>query len=258
MAAKIKLNLSGIADKFKDFLSGLLGEQIIILEPGKEPQYLNEEEYADYRKQIEENRRKKDEEEQKPSPTPTAQPRLARSRDSRSRVEESRGDDELTGFRTTDVPDDFTAAIKKASAKYDIDPNLIAAGLFQESSFRPKVVTEGETASGQKFKARGAAQIVDIFHPEVSDEQAFDPEFAADYYAKYIDTNRDKFGGDLSRALASYYVGSGGAGVEGPEPYGGGPQGQTYINNVARNLTYDLIKDLGLKVSPSLLAEYGI
>lgn len=247
-----------MGDAFRDFLTSLFGEQIIVLEPGKPEQRFTPEEYEEYKK--ERDAENNAENEIVPSPTPEDKSKVRLAGEVKAKESESGGEEEdpLSGFRTTKIPENFREAILTASEKHDIDPNLLAAGLFQESSFNPKAINTGTTAEGKPFRARGAAQIVDIFHPDVSDEEAFNPEVAAEFYANYLDENREKFGGDLSRALASYFVGPGGASVEGPEPFGGGPQGQTYINNVARNLTYDLIKDLGLKVSPSLLEEYGL
>lgn len=256
--AKIKLDLSSIRSAFEDFLDSLFGEKIMVFEPGQEMKEFTPEEYEEYKKKRDAGQDA--EKEPLPSPTPEDQPKVRLASEVKDQEEGGggEGEDPLSGFKTTKVPEDFKEAILKASEKHDIDPNLLAAGLFQESSFRPNVINQGETAEGKPFRARGAAQIVDIYHPDISDEEAFNPEVAAEFYANYLDENREKFGGDLSRALASYFVGPGGASVEGPEPFGGGPQGQTYINNVARNLTYDLIKDLGLKVSPSLLEEYGL
>ena len=236
--ATIKLDLSGVGKKIRDFLEDLMGPRIFVYEKGgKTMEFNSKEELEAYRKS------KKAE----PTPTPTATP-----------TPTPRPKADLSGFRATTVPKDFSEAITSASEKFDVDPSLLAAGIFQESSFDPRAVNTGTTKEGRKFKARGSAQIVDIFHPEVSDEQAFDPGFATNFYAEEFDKHRKKFGGDINRALAAYNVGPGGAAVEGPGPFGGGPQGQTYINDVARHLSYDLIKDLGIKISPSLLKEYGL
>lgn len=237
-----------MGDSFRNFLTSLLGEKIIVIEVGKPTQEFSPEEYEEYKK------KRNDQKEPIPSPTPKDQSGVELAQ-----VENEEGEnDPFSGFRTTKVPEDFREAILAAAKKYDVDPNLLAAGLFQESSFNRMATNKGVTKEGKPFVARGPAQIVDIYNPDVTPEQAFDIPYSAEYYAKGLDERREKFGGDLSRALAGHFVGPGGASVKGSEPFGGGPQGQTYINNVARNLTYDLIKDLGLKVSPSLLEEYGL
>lgn len=40
--------------------------------------------------------------------------------------------------------------------------------------------------TGRPVRARGAGQITECYHPEVSDQQAFDLEFAVDFVARAV------------------------------------------------------------------------
>ena len=51
---------------------------------------------------------------------------------------------------------------------------------------------------------RGVAGIDKKFHPEVTDAQAFDPEFAVDWMGRYLATILKKNGGDVYSALREY------------------------------------------------------
>ena len=51
---------------------------------------------------------------------------------------------------------------------------------------------------------RGVAGIDKKFHPEVSDQQAFDPSFAVDWMGQYLSAIVKKNGGDVYSALREY------------------------------------------------------
>lgn len=173
-----------------------------------------------------------------PSPTPTPTP-----------MAEYAPKRELTGFLQNQPEEPILNLIFQASEESGINPSLLAAMLFQESSFDPTRI--GDTDPNDV----GIAQINLPSHPNVTREQALDPTFAIPWAARYLSDSMGQFN-DINRALASYNVGRGGANIQGPQPFGGGPRGQTYIDNVARNLDKSLIQELGLITSPGLLAEY--
>jgi soluble lytic murein transglycosylase-like protein len=65
------------------------------------------------------------------------------------------------------------------SKKYSVESKLLADVIDCESSYNIYALGDGG-------HSRGLAQIHDEFHPEVSDEQAYDPEFAVEFLARYI------------------------------------------------------------------------
>lgn len=69
--------------------------------------------------------------------------------------------------------------VDKYAALYKVSPSLMQGVVDCESSYNPK-------ALGDNGHSRGIAQIHDLYHPEISNTQAYDPDFALDYLAKSI------------------------------------------------------------------------
>lgn len=140
--------------------------------------------------------------------------------------------------------------IVNTSNEIGIDPSIVSAGLFNESGIDENAKDNNNYKDGKVVSTdRGIAQINNVMHPEVTDEQAKDPSFAIPWMARYMKENIDYFDGDLNRGIAAYNVGKGGASVVGPYAAGLGPRGQHYLNKFAKNLTPEQIQTLGLKVS---------
>ena len=132
--------------------------------------------------------------------------------------------------------------IERSANENDLLAAILAAMLYQESTFRPDVIA-GPTGN----QDIGIAQINEKAHPDVTREQALNPEFAIPFMARKLRSDLDYFGGDYNRAIAAYNVGRGGASVKGDTPSGLGPLGQFYIDNVIRNLSDELKTELGLR-----------
>lgn len=145
------------------------------------------------------------------------------------------------GFNAS-VPESYSPQIMSAATQNQIDPRLLAALLYQESKFNPFAVA-GPTGN----RDRGISQINEVAFPEISDEQALDPNFAIPFAAQNLRRNIDYFGGDINRGVAAYNVGRGGASIDGPEPFGGGPKGQEYIDALAQWLLPEVLNELGIK-----------
>jgi len=141
-------------------------------------------------------------------------------------------------------PDESTDKVIKENTKDGVaKPQVVAAMLWQESGYKPDARNDG----GENGVDRGIAQINSKSHPEVSDEQADDTEFAINWLVEELKRNLKKFDGDINRAIAAHNVGPTGAETKGDTPSGLGPRGQTYVDNVARNLSPELRKELGIK-----------
>lgn len=63
--------------------------------------------------------------------------------------------------------------------RYGVDPAVMEAVIRCESHLNASV-------RGDKGHSRGLAQISDIYHPEVTDAQAFDPYFSIEFLARYL------------------------------------------------------------------------
>jgi len=105
------------------------------------------------------------------------------------------------------VPEEYSSKIVEAANKYGINPSTLAALLAQESwDFDPKYVSGYHTDG----TGRGIAAIDKTWHPEITDEQAFDPDFSIEWAAKEF-ARLQKSAGSEFDALRSYNAGETGA-----------------------------------------------
>lgn len=143
--------------------------------------------------------------------------------------------------RQTPIPSDYVPLINQAAQKYKVPPALVAAHIYHETAGTWNPTIQGPTGD------YGLAQIVLAQHPEITKQMAFDPKFAIDFAGQKISGDNQYFKGDWNRSMAAYNTGRGGASVDGRNPYGGGPRGQSYINAVSNNLSPKMQQQLGIK-----------
>ena len=91
----------------------------------------------------------------------------------------------------------FAADFKAASAQFDLPANLLARVAFQESHFRPDIISGSLTSSAG---AVGLMQIIPKWHPGVDPT---DPVASIYYAAAYLYRLNQKYG-NWSDALAAY------------------------------------------------------
>lgn len=97
------------------------------------------------------------------------------------------------------VPQYIASIINRASQKYGVDPNLIAAMAFRESAFNPNAVSSRG--------ARGLLQLMPRTAKALGVTNAFDPEQSIFGGTKYIASLIDRFHGNVDLALAAYNAG---------------------------------------------------
>lgn len=98
-----------------------------------------------------------------------------------------------------DVPEKLKPIITASAVKYEV-PEAILAGLIKkESEFR--------NVWGYDGTGRGMAQIDAYWHPEVSDNEAFEPSYALPWAAKYLKALKEE-NGNWYNALRAYNGGS--------------------------------------------------
>lgn len=94
---------------------------------------------------------------------------------------------------TQPMVESIETKIARIALSYKISPETLTNLVMSESTLNPKIV-DGDmfivcpsgVNKGQPVRARGLLQITTCYHPEVTDEQAYDPDFAITYGAKEI------------------------------------------------------------------------
>lgn len=96
-------------------------------------------------------------------------------------------------------PQHIRGAIETSAAEYGIDPNLLAAVIYQESRFDERAVSRRGAMGLMQLMPRTAAYL------GVTDP--FDPQQNVRGGAKYLAEMFRTFGGDLELSLAAYNAG---------------------------------------------------
>jgi soluble lytic murein transglycosylase-like protein len=116
------------------------------------------------------------------------------------------------------------SVIQPAAAKYGLDPNLVAAVIWAESSGDPNAVSNKG--------ARGLMQLMPATARELGVSNVLDPAQNVDGGSRYLRRMLDQHEGDLSLALAAYN-----AGPNAVRRYGGVPpyrETRDYVGRVLR------------------------
>ena len=116
------------------------------------------------------------------------------------------------------------SVITPAASKYDLDPNLVAAVIWAESSGDPNAVS----SKG----AQGLMQLMPATARELGVGNVLDPGQNVEGGSHYLRQMLDAHDGDLSLALAAYN-----AGPDAVRQYGGVPpyrETQNYVGKVMR------------------------
>lgn len=101
----------------------------------------------------------------------------------------------------------YEALILKCVEEYDSKPDLLWGQLDHESGFNPNAQGPNRDAEGRLLSMdRGIAQINSVAHPEVSDQEAYDPNFAIPWMAKKMKAFFDEYH-DWEKAFIAYNAG---------------------------------------------------
>jgi soluble lytic murein transglycosylase len=107
-------------------------------------------------------------------------------------------------------PLEYEQILAGHAQNYDLDPALLAAVVYRESRFDPDAVSESGAVGLMQLlpeTAKGIAQYTGGTEFRLSD--LHDPEINVRYGSFYLRRLLDKYGGDVSLALAAYHAGQG-------------------------------------------------
>lgn len=137
------------------------------------------------------------------------------------------GSDTAVDYHANPAPessssDNIESMLAAAAQKYGVDPDLVHAVAFTESTLRPDAVSEAG--------AQGVMQLMPETAASLGVSDPFDPAQNIDAGVRYLKQLQDMFGGDVNKALAAYNTGMGTVqenGITG--------DGQKYIDQVMNN-----------------------
>jgi soluble lytic murein transglycosylase-like protein len=119
-------------------------------------------------------------------------------------------------------PSQYDQAIQAAAARNGVDPALLKGLIRAESNFNPN--------AGSPAGAQGLTQLMPGTAKTLGVSDTHDPVQSIEGGAKYLRQQLDRFGGDVSKALAAYNAGPGAV-----QRYGGVPpyaETQAYVKRV--------------------------
>ena len=134
------------------------------------------------------------------------------------------------------TPEQLDAAIEKAAAAHNVDPNLVRAVIKVESNFNPNAVS--------RKGAMGLLQLMPQTARQLKVTNPFDPEQNVDAGVRHLKQLMESYGGDVKLSLAAYNAGQGSVARSGGVPrfaetrnyvkritnlYFGGSDGESHI-----------------------------
>lgn len=137
-------------------------------------------------------------------------------------------------------PAQIDRLVQSNSQTWGVDPNLIRAVMANESGFDPNATS--------KTGAQGLMQLMPETAASLGVTNAYDPEQNVWGGARYLRSMLDRFGGDVTKAVAAYN-----AGPNAVERHGGVPpyaETQSYVENVLG--TYQQYKNAQQSGAPPL------
>jgi Transglycosylase SLT domain len=107
---------------------------------------------------------------------------------------------------TTNLTVAYGPQIAAAATRHHLEPRLLAAVAAQETG--GPGADSGRNVVGDGGHGRGLFQIDDRWHAFASTPAAMDPAQNADYAAGLLESNLNRYGGDMRAALSAYNAGS--------------------------------------------------
>lgn len=99
--------------------------------------------------------------------------------------------------------DQIKGYLSDAGNKYGVPEDIMHGIAKVESGFNPNAKNPNSTASGLGQFTAGTWKDWGTNNPD----DRFNPQLSADAMARYLKSNRDKFGGDWGKAVSAYHIG---------------------------------------------------
>ena len=112
----------------------------------------------------------------------------------------------MPGAMTTNLNVAFGPEIAAAATRHHLEPRLLAAVAAQETG--GPGADSGRNVVGDGGHGHGVFQIDDRWHAFARTPAAMDPASNADYAAGLLESNLNRYGGDVRAALSAYNAGS--------------------------------------------------
>ena len=106
-------------------------------------------------------------------------------------------------------PMEYEALIRARAAENGLDPALPAAVILAESDYRPEAVSEANAQGLMQLLPDTARWICGKFDEEYAEGCLFEPEVNVKYGCWYLGYLMNRFGGNVTNAVAAYHAGQG-------------------------------------------------
>lgn len=110
------------------------------------------------------------------------------------------------------LPLKYQDSIRRWSKEYNEDPFLVAAIIMQESGYNPRAQSPvGAMGLMQIMPGTAKGIASGTKYPNFTTDKLYDPEVSIQFGTWYIHVLKEKYGGNVTAALAAYNAGSGNA-----------------------------------------------
>jgi soluble lytic murein transglycosylase-like protein len=122
------------------------------------------------------------------------------------------------------TPEQLNAAIERAAARHNLDPNLVRAVIKVESNFNPNAVS--------RKGAMGLMQLMPNTARQLNVKNPFDPAQNVEAGTRHLKHLLDNYGGDVGLTLAAYNAGEGAVARSGGVPHYS--ETRNYVKRITR------------------------
>ena len=102
---------------------------------------------------------------------------------------------------------DYVEQIQRYSAEYDLEPSLVAAVIYTESSFRPDATSRVGARGLMQIMPDTGREIAEALGEPFDEDALYQPEVSIRYGCYYLRKQLDRFDQNVAVTLAAYNAG---------------------------------------------------